>query len=126
MEHFFQYDFQENISWSDEVLPVNQSAFVRYTMKPMEGFGIEYDVTKNHRNIKKRMTEFLIRCRNLAKQTNESEKERSRLHMISERMRREKQRQSYLGLHSLLPSGTKVCSDKMYYCLYHEIKSPIC
>ncbi|KAK1379902.1 Transcription factor bHLH92 like [Heracleum sosnowskyi] len=33
--------------------------------------------------------------------------ERGRRHMLSERMRREKQKHNYMRLHSLLPSGTK-------------------
>lgn len=103
MESFFQYDFHEDMLWFDESILADQSAFVRYTDKPNEAFGTK--IPAKDRNIKKRMTEFLMRrSRNL----NESEKERCRKHMVSERLRREKQRQNYLELHSLLPSETKV------------------
>jgi hypothetical protein len=39
----------------------------------------------------------------------ECERERGFKHMISERMRRQRQRQCCSNLHSVLPQGTKVC-----------------
>nr|BAH57060.1 AT5G43650 [Arabidopsis thaliana] len=51
------------------------------------------------------------------KNTVAPEKERSRRHMLKERTRREKQKQSYLALHSLLPFATKIQCLKRFIIL---------
>ncbi|KAK1379900.1 transcription factor bHLH92 [Heracleum sosnowskyi] len=101
MEHFFETDF----TWLEEVFLARPSAFVSYTQHKLD----ETPAFERHNiNIKRRMTEFLISNSTATMQRNEfSEKERSREHVMNERMRREKQTQSYMRLHSMLPSRTK-------------------
>ncbi|XVF28691.1 hypothetical protein REPUB_Repub15cG0051700 [Reevesia pubescens] len=55
----------------------------------------------------KKMIEFLRKSCPATTQTNDTEKERCFRHMMNERMRREKQKNCYLALHSMLPLGTK-------------------
>ncbi|KAL1806466.1 hypothetical protein ACET3Z_029534 [Daucus carota] len=107
MEHFFAYHSQPaDFSWpQEEVLP-QPSAFVSYTQQSLNegpGFG------SGGVNVKKRMREFLMRSMSSSdrEMCDYSEKERCRRHMLSERMRREKQKNNYMRLHALLPSGTK-------------------
>lgn len=109
MEEFFQYDTQDYMSWFQEVVPmINQSAFVNYENRGSSMKGLIGGST--NRNIHKRMMEMLIKRRRIPVAGVEQlpERKRCQRHMISERMRREKQKQCYLALHSLLPSGTKV------------------
>ncbi|KAF7837528.1 transcription factor bHLH92 [Senna tora] len=85
----------------------NQSAFVEYREVPKVGFGGE---NCENGKIRRRMIEFLrkslaVERSNTAER--EYEKERGFRHMINERMRRQRQRQCCLALHSILPYGTK-------------------
>lgn len=109
MEEFFQYDTQDYTSWFQGVVPViNQSAFVNYENR---GSSMKGPILgSSNRNIHKRMMEMLIKMRRIPVAGGEPqpEIEQCQRHMISERMRRKKQKQCYLALHSLLPSGTKV------------------
>lgn len=103
-----------------ETLPVNQSAFVQYntsTNRPRSEFGQQENhgciSNVNTMNMNKRMIEFWKRIcpRRIGNGTEqELERERCYRHMMCERMRREKQKQSYSALHSVLPIGTKVKS----------------
>lgn len=104
MDMFFPQDFQGDIFWHEAYVapPVNQSAFAAYTEKPRIESG------RNSANVNKRMIEFLRRSWNPRVETEEHEKERGFRHMMNERLRREKQKQSYMSLHSMLPFGTKV------------------
>lgn len=89
---------------------VNQSAFVPYRDTPRNEFGAENSGNmKNCVNMKKRMVEFLRRSWHPRNEIQEYEKERGFRHMMNERMRRERQKQNYMTLHSMLPLGTKVC-----------------
>ncbi|MCD7471387.1 hypothetical protein HAX54_011795 [Datura stramonium] len=108
MEEFFQ------VSWfcDDEAnnYVVNQSAFVSFRDKPIEGFGVSSygnSVSGNHGNMNKKMMEFLKKNLSPKKGQVKMEREKVHKHMIKERIRREKQKQSYLALHKLLPMGTK-------------------
>ncbi|XP_041007758.1 transcription factor bHLH92-like [Juglans microcarpa x Juglans regia] len=56
------------------------------------------------------MMKFLTRSWHPRIEIQEHEKERGFRHMMNERVRRERQKQSYMALHSMLPFGTK--SDK--------------
>ncbi|XP_010442004.1 PREDICTED: transcription factor bHLH92 [Camelina sativa] len=58
-------------------------------------------------NVKKRMVNLLRKNWEEKRNAVAPEKERCRRHMLKERTRREKQKQSYLALHSLLPYATK-------------------
>lgn len=129
MEMFFEQEFQDNVTFWYESLPVNQSAFVHYSSGPRSEFGPAiHSSGSNVGNMNKRMIEFLRRSWPGTGRTGngggEQEKERCFRHMMSERLRREKQRQSYLALQSMLPMGNKVdfCgkfSDGFFfpYCL---------
>lgn len=59
-------------------------------------------------NMNRRVLEFARRSWPESARNQELVTERGYRHMMSERMRREKQKQSYSALHSLLPRGTKV------------------
>lgn len=110
MEMFFEHDLQSDTNFWHDTLPANQSAFVQYTNRPRSEFE-QLSYGSNRMNMNKRMIEFSRRIwpqktGNGAEQ--ELEKERCYRHMMSERMRREKQKQSYSALYSMLPMGTKV------------------
>lgn len=111
MEEFFQ------VSWfcDDEIdnnnFVVNQSAFVSLGSKSIAGFGVSScgNVSMNHRNMNKKMMEFLKKNWSPKnRQGMKMDREKVHKHMIKERVRREKLKQTYLDLYKLLPMGTKV------------------
>ncbi|KAM3356495.1 hypothetical protein P3S68_023209 [Capsicum galapagoense] len=110
MEEFFQVSnwFCDDETYNN--FEVNQSAFVSFESKLSEGFGVySYgNVSTNHRNMNKRVMEFLKKNWISKNGQVKMEKEKGHKHMIKERIRREKQKQSYSALHKLLPMGTKV------------------
>ncbi|KAL0376720.1 UNVERIFIED_CONTAM: hypothetical protein Scaly_0789600 [Sesamum calycinum] len=115
MDEFFQlYNSPGGISWFEEALLVDQSAFVRYVDQPFDGLASKSSWNgSNHRtNVNRRMIEFLKRSRvaPVLIEMVEPDEDRIHKHRIDERMRREKHKQGYLALHELLPLGTK--SDK--------------
>ena len=107
---FFPQEFQDDLTFLYESLPVNQSAFVPYSNIPRSEIGQQnHCIGLNAMNVNRRMVEFMRkswpgRVGNSA----ELDKERSYRHMMSERTRREKQKQSYTALQSMLPMGNKV------------------
>lgn len=114
---FSPQDFQSDVFWCEafEAPPVSRSAFVAYTEEPRIGFGAANSGSgpTNPGNVNKRMMKFLRRSWHLRIEIQEHEKERGFRHMMNERVRRERQKQSYMALHSTLPFGTKVCG---YFC----------
>ncbi|PIA45214.1 hypothetical protein AQUCO_01700627v1 [Aquilegia coerulea] len=84
-----------------------RSAFVPYT-KPTVPFKLA-NLIKGRQNMNKRMIEFLrtLPRNNTSCEHLEFEKERNYRHMVKERLRRNKQKQTYVALHSMLPPGTK-------------------
>lgn len=84
----------------------NHSAFVQYRELPRTGYG---QGSSNVMNMRRRMIDYM-RSSSPAERSNMAEYERERgfRHMINERMRRHRQRQCCLALHSILPFGTKV------------------
>ncbi|KAF8014510.1 hypothetical protein BT93_H0351 [Corymbia citriodora subsp. variegata] len=111
MDSIFQQEFETDIFWCDQLAPpppplaVNQSAFLPYTdQPPSQDRGFEPNPGNN---MNKRVVEFLRRSWAEPSHSQEFERERGFRHMMSERMRREKQKRSYSGLHSMLPPGTK-------------------
>ena len=98
--------------------PVSRSAFVPYPNTPRIELGLESasgcNNGVNSGNMNKRMIEFLRKSWPTTTETKDAEKERCFRHMMNERMRREKQKQSYFALHSVLPLGTKVCLDNQF------------
>ncbi|KAF7150970.1 hypothetical protein RHSIM_Rhsim02G0032900 [Rhododendron simsii] len=120
MDEVFQY-YQsagntfatEDKFWVGEgVFPANRSAFVGYKAGRAGGGsrGKTLGAKRNYQNVNKRMIEFMRRRWIPVAEGEEYERERCRRHMINERMRREKQKNSYSSLRSLLPPRTK--SDK--------------
>lgn len=95
---------------------INLSAFVQYRDIPRISFLEEESSLKGsnncQNNMSKRMIAFLRKstCSPVERNNKvaEFERDRSFRHMISERMRRQRQRQCCLDLHSVLPHGTKV------------------
>jgi hypothetical protein len=72
-------------------------------------------------NTNKRMIDFLRRSWHPRIETEEPEKELCFWHMMNERVRRERQKQSYMALPSMLPFGTKVrgfCKklNSLFFC----------
>ncbi|XP_071940546.1 transcription factor bHLH92-like isoform X2 [Coffea arabica] len=118
-EYFFQHYSQgDEVLWFDgEVLPLpavddqyHGSSFVKYSNHPLQGFGSNGRVNhgKNDRNANKRMIELLKkRWKPPTIGAVEAERERNRKHVINERMRRGKQKKSFVELHKMLPYGTK-------------------
>lgn len=90
--------------------PENQSAFVEYRDQPRISLGEESSLNgSSSQTMSKRMIGFLRK--DLPEEKNkasEDERERCFRHMINERMRRQRQRDCCLALHSILPQGTKV------------------
>lgn len=83
----------------------NPSAFVQYRELPRTGHG---QGSSNAMNMRKKMIDYLTRtCPAERSNMAEYERERGFRHMINERMRRQRQRQCCLALHSILPFGTK-------------------
>ncbi|KAH7573307.1 hypothetical protein ACOSP7_006904 [Xanthoceras sorbifolium] len=125
MDNFFQEQFHGDIFWYDNsqeaaapppvnqsaFVPVNQSDFLSY--KPRTEFGSENiengGVTTNSN---KRMIEFLRRnwCASATVGSRGPDRDRCQRHMFNERMRREREKQNFMALHSILPRRTK--SDK--------------
>ncbi|GMN53505.1 hypothetical protein TIFTF001_022642 [Ficus carica] len=107
---FLHDQFPDDIVWYSEFLPpARESAFVPYRENSVS-------CTNNGTcNINKRILGFLSRSSisttsaktGVDQIKQEHEKERCFRHMMNERTRREKQKQSYMGLHSMLPTGTK-------------------
>lgn len=126
MDHTFTAEFWHNdFFWLDAPIsvpaagPARQiSAFVPYDPSQVAtGLGQENNPTTttvttsyNSRNVNKRMVEYWRKHWHEKKETSplgELEREKCHRHMLNERMRREKQKQSYLALHSMLPKNTK-------------------
>lgn len=116
MEHFFEFQTGNELPWFDDaaaaVEAINQSAFKKYADQGREGFGMlmKKNKNKNKGNVNKRMVNFLKKNwipPLMMMGPVEAEKERNHRHMIHERLRREKEKQSYIELHSSLPNGTK-------------------
>lgn len=88
----------------------NPSAFVQYRDQPKISLGKQTSLKgSNSHSMNKRMVAFLRKSLPLERnKAAEFERERGFKHMISERMRRQRQRQCCSNLHSVLPHGTKV------------------
>ncbi|XP_062108190.1 transcription factor bHLH92 [Humulus lupulus] len=110
MDVFFSDEcFSGDALWYREtIIPTTRSAFERYREEPRKEF---MQRSSNKMNTNKRMIDWLrrrsLRSSNTNNQVDEHEKERCYRHMMNERLRREKQKQSFLDLHSMLPMGTK-------------------
>ncbi|XP_015887823.3 transcription factor bHLH92 [Ziziphus jujuba] len=133
MDMFFDHDLESHMnSFWYETLPVNQSAFVQYntsTNRPRSEFGQQENhgciSNVNTMNMNKRMIEFWKRIcpRRIGNGTEqELERERCYRHMMCERMRREKQKQSYSALHSVLPIGTKNDKNSIVHVATMKVK----
>ncbi|XP_047335785.1 transcription factor bHLH92-like [Impatiens glandulifera] len=102
MEEFFQYDFTTPIF---PAIRTNSSAFIPYNHRT----NFPRLTGGSRINVNRRMVEFLRRTWSPpAPAPAEMEvRERGYRHMINERIRREKQKESYSTLRGLLPNGTK-------------------
>ncbi|KAK7345947.1 hypothetical protein VNO77_16563 [Canavalia gladiata] len=102
----------------NEAFPT-QSAFVQYRdlprINPLNG--------SNSQSMNKRMLSFLRKSCPVERNNKiaEHERDRSFRHMINERMRRQRQRQCCLALHSLLPHGTKTDNNSVIQMASKEI-----
>lgn len=87
---------------------MNQSAFVAYANRPRTEFVSQNAGNgSNSLSANKRMIQFLRKIQPAKMEHPELDSERGHRHVINERMRRERERQNYLALHSILPPGTK-------------------
>lgn len=114
MECYDLDDLDDEIFWpSEPPVPMPQSSFVPYT-KPSAWYSYTGNENSSKRpNAHKRMIDFLRRIpKNKANNnTTEFENDKNYRHRMNERLRREKEKNTFGALHSLLPPGTKV----MYY-----------
>ncbi|KAK7279315.1 hypothetical protein RJT34_24363 [Clitoria ternatea] len=92
--------------------PTTQSAFVQY--RDLPGINSHLKVSMS-----KKMLAFL--GKNWPVERNECERDRGFRHMINERLRRHRQRQCCLALHSILPLGTKVDNNSVIQMAAKEI-----
>ncbi|XP_028804341.1 transcription factor bHLH92-like [Neltuma alba] len=82
----------------------NRSDFVQYRELPRTEYS---QGSSDVMNMRRRMIDYLNSCPAERGNMAEYERERGFRHMINERMRRQRQRQCCLALHSILPFGTK-------------------
>ncbi|OIW20485.1 hypothetical protein TanjilG_11888 [Lupinus angustifolius] len=105
--------------------PSNQSAFSQYRDQPRICLRAESSLNgSSSQNMNKRMIAFLKK-KGLTVERNkvaECEKERCFRHMINERMRRQRQRECCLALHSILPHGTKNDTNSVVQVARKEIQ----
>ncbi|KAK7243173.1 hypothetical protein RIF29_37961 [Crotalaria pallida] len=123
-DHFVQYS---QTMKSEPFPPPNQSAFVQYRNQPMISLREECPLNGSSSQtitMRQRMIAFLKKSlpveRN--KVAEEYEKERCFRHMINERMRRQRQREGCLALHSILPRGTKTDTNSVVQVAAKEIQ----
>ncbi|XVF62967.1 hypothetical protein PTKIN_Ptkin09bG0051200 [Pterospermum kingtungense] len=115
MDQLIKQLLQGEIFWYETTTPappppVCSSAFVPYPNTSRTELGLEAASGSNgvnSGNMNKRMIEFLRKSWPTTTQAQDIEKDRCFRHMMNERMRREKQKRSYLDLYSILPLGTK-------------------
>ncbi|OMO54753.1 hypothetical protein CCACVL1_27602 [Corchorus capsularis] len=117
MDQFIKQLLQGEILWyQTPPPPVSQTAFLPYSNIPRIEFGQQSaaatgcngGMMMTSGNMNKKMIEFLMKSWSKPNtETRNSERERSFKHMMNERVRREKQKQSYFALHAKLPRGTK-------------------
>ncbi|KAJ6912049.1 hypothetical protein NC652_022358 [Populus alba x Populus x berolinensis] len=110
MDHFFQQQLLQGDVFCYENGPVNQSAFVPYICRPWGGreVGLGSSSMEVHpTNMSRRMIEFMRRSFTVKIETQEPDSKRCYRHKMSERLRRQRERNGYLALHSLLPHDTK-------------------
>ena len=111
MDHFFQQQLLQGDVFCYENGPVNQSAFVPYKCRPWGGseVGVGSSSMGVHpTNMNRRMIEFMRRSFTVKIETQEPDSKRCYRHKMSERLRRQRERNGYLALNSLLPHDTKV------------------
>jgi hypothetical protein len=108
-----------NFVMTQQPLPTqNPSAFVQYRDQPKISF-----LEENSNTMNKRMVAFLRKSLPLERnKVAECERERGFKHMISERMRRQRQRQCCSNLHSVLPHGTKTDNNSVVQTAAKEIQ----
>lgn len=110
MDHFFQQQLLQGDVFCYENGPVNQSAFVPYICRPWGGreVGVGSSSMEVHpTNMSRRMIEFMRRSFTVKIETQEPDSKRCYRHKMSERLRRQRERNGYLALNSLLPHDTK-------------------
>ncbi|XP_068636299.1 transcription factor bHLH92 [Aristolochia californica] len=115
MDLFLQEDFLIEMLWSElpsadvrAFFPANgQSAFLPYS-SPSDGFAAESSgISENRSNVNRRMISMLRSIRGSGVQGKEVDDRQCYRHMLTERQRRKKMKQSCMELHALLPRGTK-------------------
>ncbi|KAJ8768469.1 hypothetical protein K2173_021622 [Erythroxylum novogranatense] len=110
MDYFFQDGSQDDhdLLWP-EIFPLQyQRCFMPYTSRPICEIRVDKaDKSPCSGNINKRMIEFMRRRFPVRFEAEESESKRCVRHMICERKRREREKEGYSALHSVLPPGTK-------------------
>ncbi|KAG6764529.1 hypothetical protein POTOM_032001 [Populus tomentosa] len=110
MDHFFQQQLLQGDVFCYENGPVNQSAFVPYICRPWGGSEVGVGSSSMGvypTNMNSRMIEFMRRSFTVKIETQEPDSKRCYRHKMSERLRRQRERNGYLALHSLLPHDTK-------------------
>ncbi|KAK6914032.1 Myc-type, basic helix-loop-helix (bHLH) domain [Dillenia turbinata] len=108
MDSFSEDQFEPDMFWLEESLQMNQSAFLGYAEKPIENLSSKnFFVGSNSDSMNMKMVNSVGDNGIKQSEAMEPEKDRSHQPMINERMRREREKQNYNALHSLLPPKTK-------------------
>ncbi|XP_010278181.1 PREDICTED: transcription factor bHLH92-like [Nelumbo nucifera] len=106
---FFLWEMQPD---EFEVPVLNQSDFTEYRRPTQEFHPNNHSISlSNPSNMNKRMIEFLRVISTGRSENRESKNDRCYRHMINERARRDKQRQNFEALRSMLP--TKIKNEKI-------------
>ncbi|CAL0303254.1 unnamed protein product [Lupinus luteus] len=121
---FFVQFYSQYMKGEEAFPPSNQSAFSQYRDQPRIRLRAESSLYgSSSQNMNKRIIAFLKKSLPVEKnKVAEYEKERCFRHMINERMRRQRQRECCLALHSILPPGTKTDTNSVVQVARKEIQ----
>ncbi|KAE8714617.1 40S ribosomal protein S15-like isoform 1 [Hibiscus syriacus] len=95
---------ENEISWYEALPPISTGSFQPYSLTPR----VETAGCNNAGNMNKRMIEYLRTIDQVSKTTaKDDDKQRNVKHKLNERQRREKEKNCYFALYSMLAPGTK-------------------
>ncbi|KAK6914033.1 Myc-type, basic helix-loop-helix (bHLH) domain [Dillenia turbinata] len=123
MDSFSEDQFEPDMFWLEESLQMNQSAFLGYAEKPIENLSSKnFIVGSNSDSMNMKMVNSVGDNGIKQSEAMEPEKDRSHQRMINERMRREREKQNYNALHSLLPPKTKTDKNSIVIVATKEVQ----
>ncbi|XP_023006748.1 transcription factor bHLH92 [Cucurbita maxima] len=130
MDDTFPVEFWHNdLFWLDAPIsaPAEQqkSAFVPYLSRPNFRIEQKNNLADASNSVNKRVIEYWRKQWHEKKEAaalGDLEREKCHRHMMNERTRREREKQSYLGIHSLLPKKTKNDKNSIVQAAARTIK----